>query len=316
MNVEQGISKEEVRRPGCVQIRAIRLPFLLPSKFLVRHSAVPETLLLVAANRSARCSLSFEYSRHTIHNHSKFRQDVKRGGPSIVTKTQVLALLKENKNERGIANWKKLGAKACNLKSYGIGLTQLRKLAKQIGRDHKLAQQLWQSDIYDAKVIGLLIDEPKKLTREQAEEQVDGLHGGMLSHVFASCDATLAKTPFAFELAREWMDSNDDMRRRCGYSLLYELSKKKVAGMDDEFLLGRIENIQDSIHDEEMWVREAMNTALMGIGKRNRKLNTAAIRAVKAIGPVEIDYGDDNSCEPLDVLKHLTSDYLKKKLKA
>jgi hypothetical protein len=97
---------------------------------------------------------------------------------------------------------------------------------------------------------------------------------------------------------------------------LYELSKKKVAGMDDEYLLGRIDNIQDSIHDEEMWVREAMNTALMGIGKRNKKLNTAAIRAAKAIGPVDIDYGDDNSCEPLEVLEHLTSDYLKKKLKA
>ena len=62
-----------------------------------------------------------------------------------------------------------------------------------------------------------------------------------------------------------------------------------------------------------MWVREAMAAALMGIGKRNKKLNTAAIRAAKAIGPVDIDYGDDNRCEPLDVLKHLTSDYLKKK---
>ena len=57
-----------------------------------------------------------------------------------------------------------------------------------------------------------------------------------------------------------------------------------------------------------------MNTALMGIGKRNRKLNKAAILAAKAIGQVDIDYGDDNSCTPLDVRKHLTSDYLKKKL--
>jgi hypothetical protein len=63
---------------------------------------------------------------------------------------------------------------------------------------------------------------------------------------------------------------------------------------------------------EETWVRAALGGALMGIGKRNRKLNQAAIRAAKAIGP--IDYGDDNCCEPLDVLKHLTSDYLKNQL--
>jgi len=72
--------------------------------------------------------------------------------------------------------------------------------------------------------------------------------------------------------------------------------------------------VDDTVHGEEMWVRESMNGALMGIGKRNRKLNKAAIRAAKAIGSVDIDYGDDSSCEPLDVLKHLTSDYLKKKL--
>jgi 3-methyladenine DNA glycosylase AlkD len=231
-----------------------------------------------------------------------------------MTKAQVVALLRENRNERGITHWKKMGPKTGQLKSFGIGLTQLRKLAKQIGRDHKLAQQLWKSDIYDAKIIGLLVDNPKQLSREQAEEQVEDLNAGMLAHVFASCDATLAKTPFAFDLACDWMESKDAMRRRCGYSLLYELSKKNVKAMDDAYFLGRIDHIQTAIHGEEMWVREAMNTALMGIGKRNKKLNKAAIRAAKAIGPVDIDYGDDNACEPLDVLKHLTSDHLKKKL--
>ena len=62
-----------------------------------------------------------------------------------------------------------------------------------------------------------------------------------------------------------------------------------------------------------MWVRAAMQGSLMGIGKRSKALNKAAIKAVKAIGPIEVDYGD-TSCEPVDVLKHLTSDYVKQKL--
>ena len=128
-----------------------------------------------------------------------------------MTKAQVVSLLRENKNERGIAHWKK---KPRGLKSFGIGLTQLRKLAKKIGRDHKLAKSLWNSDIYDVKVIGLLIDDPKQLTKAQAEEQVEELNEGMLSHVFASCDATLAKAPFAFELACEWIEHRDPVRRR------------------------------------------------------------------------------------------------------
>ncbi|MCO8121473.1 DNA alkylation repair protein [Stieleria sp. TO1_6] len=231
-----------------------------------------------------------------------------------MNKTEVFQLLKENSNPRGIENWKKCGVKDSGLKSFGIGLTQLRKLAKQIGRDHQLALQLWKSDIYDAKVIGLLIDEPKKITREQAEQQVESLAGGYLAHVFASCDATLPKTPFAFELAQDWIASDDANRRRCGYSLIYELSKKNPKGMDDDYLLQLIEQIKSKIHGEDMWVRESMNTALMGIGKRSKRLHQAALKAAKSIGPVDIDYGDDNSCQPLDVVKHLTSDHLRKKL--
>ncbi len=232
------------------------------------------------------------------------------------TKTSVMAMLKEQQNSRGIENWEKLDAtKRAGLKSYGIGLTQLRKLAKQIGRDRSLAQKLWRANYYDAKILGLLIDDPKQLTREQVEDQVENLQAGMLTHVFASCDATLAKAPFAFELACEWMDSDDAIRRRCAYALFYELSKKKnVKGMDDEFLFDRIAHIRSTIKEEDMWVRESMGGALMGIGKRNKQLNKAAISAAKAIGPLDIDYGNGNSCEPIDILKHLTSDYLKKKL--
>ncbi|MEM8911977.1 MAG: DNA alkylation repair protein [Planctomycetota bacterium] len=227
------------------------------------------------------------------------------------TKANVMAYLKSNADARGIAHWEK---RSNVLKSYGIGLTHLRKYAKQIGRSHRLASSLWNSDVYEAKVLSLLIDEPQKMTIQQVESQVDGgLADGYLAHVFSSCDATLAKTSFVADLCQRWLDHSDAMRRRCAYGLLYELSKKPNA-FDQGYWLERIEVIQASIHEEDMWVREAMNTALMGIGKRDPTLNRVAIAAAKSIGPVEIDYGADNQCEPLDVLKHLTSPHLKDKL--
>ena len=82
--------------------------------------------------------------------------------------------------------------------------------------------------------------------------------------------------------------------------------------LDDVFFLGYIVHIQDELKNEENWVRDAMSAALMGIGKRNRILNTAAIRAAKAIGRIEVEYGD-NGCKPLDVLKHLTTNRLRSK---
>jgi hypothetical protein len=56
-----------------------------------------------------------------------------------------------------------------------------------------------------------------------------------------------------------------------------------------------------------------MGGALMSIGKRNKKLNAAAIKVAQAVGPIHFSDGD-KKCEPMDVLKHLTSDYLRTKL--
>jgi 3-methyladenine DNA glycosylase AlkD len=223
-----------------------------------------------------------------------------------MTKNEVFALLEVNRNERGIKNWKKMGLGTSGLTSYGIGLTQLRKLARQVGRDHDLAFKLWNSDNYDAKTISMLIDEPKKITREQAEQQVEQLDVGLLVHVYASCDATLAKVDFVVELAQQWMDSDDNVRRRCGYKLLYELSKdKRKKELDDPFFLGYINRIRLTIHDQGFRVAQCMQGALLGIGKRNKDLNTATIEALKAIGPVATN--PDDHCEPTDVLKHLSS---------
>lgn len=235
---------------------------------------------------------------------------------SAMTEAEVMALLKAQRNERGIAHWNTPGMATGGLKSFGIGLTQLRKLAKQIGRDRRLALALWKSDYHDARVIGLLIDDPKALTREQAEAQVGEVHAGMLSHVFSSCDATLPKAPFALDLAKDWIESADPVRRQCGYGLLYELSKnRRHKELTDAFFLGCIRRIDDTIDGEENLVRLAMGGALMGIGKRNKTLNAAAIRVARRIGPV--DYGaGETGCEPLDVLKHLENKRLQDKLGA
>jgi 3-methyladenine DNA glycosylase AlkD len=229
-------------------------------------------------------------------------------------KSDVIKLIRDNQNQRGIDNWEKQH-NPNGLKSFGIGLTQLRKLAKQVGRNHTLALELWDTDIYDAKTVALLIDEPKLITEYQAEKQVEELNVGLLAHVFSSCDATLAKSPIAFDLANKWVASEHDVRRRCGYGLLYELSKnKRDKRLTDEFFLECINQIDQQIRDmnESPKMRCSMGGALMGIGKRNIILNAAAIKVAKATGP--IDFNEDGAkCDPLDVLKHLTSDYLKEK---
>lgn len=226
---------------------------------------------------------------------------------------QVLTLLEAHKNEKGMQKWAARHPEHDALESYGIGLTQLRKLAKKIGRDHELALALWEEHNYDAKILGLLIDDPKMITREQAEAQVEHLRTGHLEHVFSSCDATLAKTPFVVELASDWVHSPDSARKSSAYGLLYEISKsKKKSAPDDAYFLDKIALIRNTFFDEDKWVQGSMAGALLGIGKRNKRLNTAALEVAKMIGPVAMET-DGEACEPFNLEKHLSSDYLKSK---
>ncbi len=230
-----------------------------------------------------------------------------------MTKTEVLEFLKREQDPRGIASWEKHAKSSGGLKSFGIGLTRLRKYAKQLGRDPKLARQLWKTKVYEARVLALLIDDPKTMTIEQAEAQVEELQGGHLAHVFSSCDATLAKTPFVLELVEKWTKSKDPIRRRCGYGLLYEVSKwKKKSAPDEAGFLAHVERIGKRQAKESVDVRMAMGGALMGIGTRSKKLHAATLKVAKAMGPIEFD--PTGKCDPFDVAKRLSHDLIKQRL--
>ncbi|GJM08825.1 MAG: hypothetical protein DHS20C11_11010 [Lysobacteraceae bacterium] len=230
-----------------------------------------------------------------------------------MNKSDILKFLQENKDARGIAHWQQHKEKSGGLDSFGVGLTKLRKFSKKVGKDPELARQLWQSDIYEMKIISLLIDDPKTITVDQAESQVEQLKGGYLTHVFSSCDATLAKAPFVVELADKWIESKDPVRRDCGYGLLYEISKNtKKSAPDESYFLAHIAHIEDTYAEQPISVLMSMAAALMGIGKRSKKLNAAALKVARAIGP--IDFDPNGRCEPMDVTKHLTSTYIKEEL--
>lgn len=225
-----------------------------------------------------------------------------------MTTQDVLALLEEHKNERGIANWKKTGYH--DIGSFGLGMTQLKALAKKIGKDHELALQLWDMPYFDTKVLATLVDNPKEVTPAQADAQMSGTYSWLLSHAY--CSYLLPKASFLKNKVVEWTASDDDLKRRCGYLLLYPLAKHDKT-LSDAFFEPYLDTIEAKLQTEENFVKDGMNTALLAIGQRSRNLNIRAIEVARAIGKVEVDYGD-NSCETTDCLQHLTSERIQSKL--
>lgn len=222
-----------------------------------------------------------------------------------MTKKEVLALLKENKDERGIKIMERSG-----VKSFGLGLTKLKALAKKIGRDNDLALELWDEPYYDTQILATLIADPKAANRHQLEKWAISAGGWIITH--SMCTNMMPEVPFLIDITEEWLQSPNDALRRCGYLSLAEIAKQNDV-LPDEYYHPYLEIIERKLQSEENFVKDAMNIALVTIGSHSKSLNRRALAVAEKLGKVEVDYGD-NSCEALDAVKHLTTPKLIEKL--
>lgn len=225
-----------------------------------------------------------------------------------MNKIEILAHLEKIKDERGIKIWARAGVKG--MSSFGIGVTKLKALTKKVGKNHELALELWNEPNIECKILSTLIDDPKIISRTQINKQVKDLDFWMLSGSY--CGYLLPKYPEIKELAEEWMKSKNKLERRCGFLLMYQVAKNDKK-LPDEYFIPIIQGIEKELQQEENFVKDAMNNALWTIGMRSKNLNKMCIQVAKNIGRVKVDYGE-NSCEAINVVKHLTTGRLQKKL--
>ncbi len=156
----------------------------------------------------------------------------------------------------------------------GVKTPQLQKLARQIGSDHALAKKLWDTGIFEARIVAALIAEPSKTTRPQMDRWTRQFDS------WAVCDACCCylyrRTPFAWEKAIEWTAAGEEFVKRAGFALMAYLAvhEKKTPDSEFERLLPILERESD---DDRPFVRKAINWALRQIGKRNQRLNGLAI---------------------------------------
>lgn len=165
-------------------------------------------------------------------------------------------------------------------KAYGISAPVLHALAKRIGKDHQLARELWLTGIHEARILATLIGEPEKLNVLEMERWVRDFDSWDV--VDAACCYLFAHTRLAWDVALAWSYRREEFVKRASFSLIAYLSYKDKTAPDERFLrfLGTIER---EAYDERNFVRKAVNWALRNIGKRNIRLNRAAISTAERI---------------------------------
>ncbi|RJQ56032.1 MAG: DNA alkylation repair protein [Actinobacteria bacterium] len=191
----------------------------------------------------------------------------------------------------------------------GISIPTLRKMAKSMGKDHRLALRLWHSEIHEARILAAFIDEPGEVTEEQMDEWVAAFDS------WDVCDQVCAnlfdRTPFAYEKALEWSARSGEFEKRAGFALMAALAWHDKQAPDEKFL-PFLPVIEREAADERNFVKKAVNWALRQIGKRNEVLNRAAIATAERIGRQQSKAARWTAS---DALRELTSEKLCQRLR-
>ncbi len=186
-------------------------------------------------------------------------------------------------------------------KAFGIRKPKLRKIAKETGKNHKLALELWKTGYLEARIIASLIDEPGKVTESQMDDWVKDFDSWDVCD--QCCINLFDKTPFAYNKVFAWSSAKEEYVKRAAFALIAVLAvHDKKAG--DKNFIKFFPLIKKASTDKRNFVKKAVNWALRQIGKRNINLNKEAIKLAK-----EIHKKDNKTAKWIasDALKELES---------
>lgn len=190
----------------------------------------------------------------------------------------VLRRLKALSNPKAVEGMERFGINPKN--TLGVSIPHIRKIAKDVGRNHELARELWASGIHEARILAGRVDDPEQVTEHQMEEWVKDLDSwDVCDNV---CGSLFDKTPLAYRKAVQWSRRKEEFVKRAGFVLMAYLAvhdKKAEDKMFAEFL----PIIRSEFADDRNFVKKAVNWALRQIGKRNLNLNKMAVQTARQI---------------------------------
>jgi 3-methyladenine DNA glycosylase AlkD len=193
-----------------------------------------------------------------------------------MTPAEIIKELKALSDPAKIADLERYAIKTP--KWFGIRVPELKAFAREVKKlvddRHATALELWKSGIYDVRAIAFMIDDPKKVTRQQMDAWVADFDNW--ATVDGACSYLFCRTPYAYEKAVEWSTRKPEFEKRAAFSLMAYLAvhDKKAP---DEKIAAFLPLIEKHSNDDRNFVKKAVNWALRQIGKRSLKLNKLAI---------------------------------------
>ena len=224
----------------------------------------------------------------------------------MISADEVLKRLKVRAKPDQLAGMAKYGIVV--EKRLGVSIPELRKIAKEIGKNHELALELWKSGISGALILASMIGEPEKLTEEQMEEWVKDFNSWDVCDQV--CNNLFNKHPLVWKKILDWSKREEVFVKRAAFALLSCLAVHDKEAPDEKFI-DFFPVIKRESGDNRNFVKKAVNWALRNIGKRNLNLNKAAIKVAGEIQQID---SKASRWIASNALRELESDAVQKRL--
>ena len=221
--------------------------------------------------------------------------------------TEILEKLKSKSRSDRLEGMARYGIKID--KRLGVSIPDIRKIAKDFGKNHETALDLWKTGYADAKITAALIDEPEKVTETQMEEWVIGIDSWDVCDQI--CMNLFDKTTYAWKKIIDWSERKEEFVKRTAFSLLACLACHDKHADDNKFI-EYFPLIKKNASDDRNYVKKAVSWSLRHIGKRNLNLHKAALKLADEIKQI-----DSKSAKWIgsDVVRDLNSDSTLRRLK-
>lgn len=165
-------------------------------------------------------------------------------------------------------------------KVFGVSMATLQELARELGRDHALAEALWQTGWYEARMLTAFVDEPARVTAAQMDRWARDFDNWAICDTL--CFKLFDRTPHAWRKIHQWSTRREEFVKRAAFALLASVALHDKQGPDEPFLES-LALIERAAEDDRNFVKKGVSWALRAVGRRNQALNTAAIATARRL---------------------------------
>jgi len=201
-----------------------------------------------------------------------------KGRRETMTAPEILAWLERRgsrRNREGMARYAIVAPKA-----FGVSVADLRGLGKKLGRDQPLAEALWKTGWYEARMLAAFVADPARLTPAQMDRWTRDFDNWAICDTL--CFHLYDRSPHAWRKIAQWSRRREEFVKRAAFALLASVALHDKTGPDAPFVKA-LALVERAAPDERNFVKKGVSWALRGIGRRNAALHGPAVAVARRL---------------------------------